>query len=472
MTAAEAAPPPSFDDQFGAAATWDEFVSAVVSESAPKERIVNLLKQGGMDCGFWDLGEGTYNALAEHLWLRVGSVVGHDTGEGIGVANGGGKGAGAANGGTTVDRVTAYRLQDATRIVAGEDPDRQEHLLRAKAVGVPHGEPPSDRSSSTPSEEGVALADARHLVEDHKKNAEDHKKALPAKSSLAKLRHPTALFAPSAAKLHQTDKLLKTLGNAPDPLDVDLRKSAHSDVDFYSIKVGVFVVFLIKMLLFGALVVFHMNPESYDLIGLWIFFARSSAFGACLWTALLFLTMSRDFLNWASDRVNSVAKSKTARGGNCWGRCILATAHVLKALLENQKELHIFAAVEVALDGGVHTLMHLLGTLRAFANHTARELNNAFTCARSERGQEIPGYLSANGWLKPFAFPSCPLDESRSHTGETPGYFAPVWSTCGITGRAFCGNSYAICGGFRAIYEGKMQTCLIHEKMIRVPQFF
>lgn len=203
---------------------------------------------------------------------------------------------------------------------------------------------------------------------------------------------------------------------------------------------------------FAYFVVFLMNPEAYELIGLWIFFARASAYGACVWTGLLFLTMSHDFLNVASDFLarlesgqSNVRSSSggavdssptgTGRSGTSSGsRSIFAGVsrtllHALKILLENHKDLHVFAAVEVTLDGLLHTTMHLCGTFPAVESSSTNELNAMMTCAMQARKHPPPGYLDANRWLKPVAFPRCPLDETVEY-----GYFTLVWSTCGLTG--------------------------------------
>merc|ERR1740121_1881833 len=99
-------------------------------------------------------------------------------------------------------------------------------------------------------------------------------------------------------------------------------------------------------------------------------------------------------------------------------------------LINCHKELHIFSAYEVLLDGCLHALMHHIGTFVAFDRYSAKELNEVFVCAKSK--SDIPdGYVGKQigNFLKPFQWPQCPLPEDMD-----VGYFDGVLSTPGITG--------------------------------------
>lgn len=177
-------------------------------------------------------------------------------------------------------------------------------------------------------------------------------------------------------------------------------------------KVALFVFILFQMILFGLYVVFYMTPETWDTIGLPILIARGSAYGACFWTAVLFLTMSRDLISFVV-RIRCVRDSQWAM-----------------QFLNSYKELHIFSAYEVLLDGMLHALMHHIGTFVALEKYSGKELNQVFVCSKEK--DDIPdGYLGKAivNFLKPFQWPSCPFPEDAD-----VGYFDGVLSTPGITG--------------------------------------
>ena len=70
-----------------------------------------------------------------------------------------------------------------------------------------------------------------------------------------------------------------------------------------------FVTF--QMVLFATYPVFCRIPMTWDVIGLPILIAKGSAYGACFWTGVLFLTMSRDLISLVS-RVPCVRDSQWA----------------------------------------------------------------------------------------------------------------------------------------------------------------
>jgi predicted ferric reductase len=177
-------------------------------------------------------------------------------------------------------------------------------------------------------------------------------------------------------------------------------------------KWAIFFFVFFQMVIFAVYVVFYMTPKTWDMIGLPILIARGSAYGACFWTAVLFLTMSRDLISFIA-RIPMVRKSET-----------------LMQLLNCSKELHVFAAVELTLDGCVHALMHHIGTFVALQRHTSKQLNAVLVCAQDPA--DMPnGYLGKfiPFFLKVFQYPACPLPE-----GGHMGYWTGVLSTPGITG--------------------------------------
>merc|ERR1719230_1103103 len=160
-------------------------------------------------------------------------------------------------------------------------------------------------------------------------------------------------------------------------------------------------------LCFSCYVVFYMTRRSLGLIGWWIFIARASAFAACMWTALLFMSMSRNFMTWLS-KMHWVQNSPTMLG-----------------VMACHKELHIFAAVECLLDGCLHTIMHFCGTLRGVSGNSVADVNQALACADLSI---IPGHL---GFVFPAAlrWPECPVTEENK-----PTYGSLIYSATGITG--------------------------------------
>ncbi|CAE8631903.1 unnamed protein product [Polarella glacialis] len=165
------------------------------------------------------------------------------------------------------------------------------------------------------------------------------------------------------------------------------------------------ILYAVYPLFFGGV------PKSLAFFGWPLAVAKASAYGACFWTALLFLSMSRDLITILA-RISLVKRSE-----------------VLRQLVSSSKEIHIFSAGQVMINSCLHTLMHHIGTFVTFEQHSGKELNKVLNCAQAPGASMPVGYLGSHQ-LTSLQFPACPLPE----TDEKVGYLAGVLSTPGITG--------------------------------------
>jgi len=128
-------------------------------------------------------------------------------------------------------------------------------------------------------------------------------------------------------------------------------------------------------------VVFLMYPGALDLFGWPIYFARAAAMGALLWSALMYLTMSRSLLRWM--RALRLAVVRTA--------------------LDAHREAHVFCGQCLFICAFIHIVAHVLGTVTALQKHTSEEVNDVIGCASAPSG-----YLGVEfRWL---TWPTCPLE--------------------------------------------------------------
>ena len=160
-----------------------------------------------------------------------------------------------------------------------------------------------------------------------------------------------------------------------------------------------FVTF--QMVLFAIFPFFYTTPTTWDIIGLPILIAKGSAYGACFWTGVLFLTMSRDLISFVS-RVPCIRDSQWA-----------------VQMINCHKELHVFSAFQLLLNSCLHALMHHIGTFVALEKEDAATLNKMLVCAQPNSGN----------LLEAFQYPACPLPENAE-----VGYLDGVLSTPCITG--------------------------------------
>ena len=225
------------------------------------------------------------------------------------------------------------------------------------------------------------------------------------KSSTRSLCDSTSLaFKQVATDAKVSADIMKTSKAESKKENLILQDVAASRLAQFKYALRFFITF--QMVIFATYEFYYTTPKTWRLVGLPLPVARGFAYGACFWTGILFLTMSRDFLSLLA-RWPCVQRSQ-----------------LLMQLINCQKELHIFSSWQVLLDSLVHTFAHHIGTFTALERTTAEELNKAFVCARDPT--ELPaGYLA----LKTFQYPICPLPANADI-----GYFDGVFSTPGITG--------------------------------------
>ncbi|CAE6917278.1 CYBB [Symbiodinium sp. CCMP2592] len=230
------------------------------------------------------------------------------------------------------------------------------------------------------------------------------------KSSTRSLCDSTSLaFKQVTTDAEVSTDIMKTSKAESKKENLILQDVAASRLAQFKYALWCFVTF--QMVIFATYEFYYTTPKTWHLIGLPVPLARGFAYGACFWTGILFLTMSRDFLSLLARRP-----------------CV-QRSQLLMQLINCQRELHIFSSWQVLLDSFVHTLAHHIGTFTALERSTAEELNKALVCARDP--SELPaGYLGKAGlFLKSFQYPACPLPANADI-----GYFDGVFSTPGITG--------------------------------------
>ena len=102
-----------------------------------------------------------------------------------------------------------------------------------------------------------------------------------------------------------------------------------------------------------------MYPGALDLFGWKIYFARAAAMSTLLWSALLYLTMSRSLIKWL--RAQRFA--------------------MVRGALDAHKEAHVFSGQCLFVDAFIHIIAHVLGTVPALQKHTSEEVNDIIGCA-------------------------------------------------------------------------------------------
>ncbi|CAE8734321.1 unnamed protein product [Polarella glacialis] len=180
----------------------------------------------------------------------------------------------------------------------------------------------------------------------------------------------------------------------------------------FSFRIVLVLLTALQMILYAVYPLFFGGiPKSLTFFGWPLAVAKASAYGACFWTALLFLSMSRDL-------ITLLARS-----------FLVKRSEILRQLVSSSKEIHIFSAGQVMINSCLHTLMHHIGTFVALDQHSGKELNKVLNCAQGPGASMPVGYLGSHQ-LTSLQFPACPLPE----TDEKVGYLAGVLSTPGITG--------------------------------------
>mmetsp|Transcript_69337 Transcript_69337/g.151399 ORF Transcript_69337/g.151399 Transcript_69337/m.151399 type:complete len:1049 (+) Transcript_69337:114-3260(+) len=148
-----------------------------------------------------------------------------------------------------------------------------------------------------------------------------------------------------------------------------------------------------------------MYPGLVNLFGIPIWIARAGGMGTLLWTALLFLTMSRTV-------IRIVAR-------------LLPLQSAFYEVLDQHKELHIFCGQMCFLTGAVHTIAHCVGTVPGIISRTLDEINAILGCANPD---STPGYIGTT--FAALQLTECPLKERPTYLG------AVVTTTPGLSGVA------------------------------------
>jgi len=156
------------------------------------------------------------------------------------------------------------------------------------------------------------------------------------------------------------------------------------------------VLFALVIFISGAIAIPWRPTPTSRTFGGGLVIARITGIGTLLWTALLFLSMSRTMIK-----------------GLYW--CLPSRSLATRQLDANETT-HVFCGKMIFLFGVVHTLAHLVCTYRVMEETAYQKLNEMLNCA-----------TKANMPLVFLQWPSCPLQ--RQH-----GYYELVLSMTGITG--------------------------------------
>eukprot|EP00931_Biecheleriopsis_adriatica_P024790 TRINITY_DN15358_c0_g1_i3.p1 TRINITY_DN15358_c0_g1~~TRINITY_DN15358_c0_g1_i3.p1 ORF type:complete len:866 (+),score=144.58 TRINITY_DN15358_c0_g1_i3:152-2749(+) len=162
-------------------------------------------------------------------------------------------------------------------------------------------------------------------------------------------------------------------------------------------KLGLFLVVMGSSIAFA---VTQSSEELVNVLGPFVVVARTAAFASLLFTATLFLTMSRSLLNLLYRLVPPHFR--------------------FCRVLDSFTSIHIFSGQMTLVMGCFHVLAHLLSTYSALERESVEELNNVLKCAQADR------------WSFKDAFatnlPRCPIQRNLS---LTESLFS---TTAGITG--------------------------------------
>eukprot|EP00930_Biecheleria_cincta_P078304 TRINITY_DN6572_c0_g1_i11.p1 TRINITY_DN6572_c0_g1~~TRINITY_DN6572_c0_g1_i11.p1 ORF type:complete len:938 (+),score=171.60 TRINITY_DN6572_c0_g1_i11:135-2948(+) len=140
-------------------------------------------------------------------------------------------------------------------------------------------------------------------------------------------------------------------------------------------------------------VVTSMYKDIFKVFGWPIYIARAGGMGAALWTAILYLTMSRSLLTQISRCVRS--------GG------------IIMAYLDAHKDLHILAGKAMFVTAVLHVAAHLMGTVPGMLSRPLPEINALLGCANPDT---TPDFINVDlAWLK---WPMCPLQRTPDSVTE------------------------------------------------------
>jgi len=152
-------------------------------------------------------------------------------------------------------------------------------------------------------------------------------------------------------------------------------------------------------------------PDAVKLFSWPIWFARLGGMATSIWTALLFLSMSRALLS-------SLSRSLPRWASFCF------------IFLDSHKDFHIEAGKALCFYSSVHVTGHTIGTVPGVMQKTAAELNKLLGCAQADPPWLVDLDLSKLYW------PMCPLTEENKPKTFTEALFLTV---PGVTGAMLTG---------------------------------
>mmetsp|Transcript_18909 Transcript_18909/g.43975 ORF Transcript_18909/g.43975 Transcript_18909/m.43975 type:complete len:955 (+) Transcript_18909:90-2954(+) len=155
-------------------------------------------------------------------------------------------------------------------------------------------------------------------------------------------------------------------------------------------------------------VVSNKYTDAMDMFSWPIFFARLGGMACALWTAILFLSMSRTLHTF-------LARLLPKTGRNFWF-----------TFLDSHKDIHIMAGKALMIYAGIHVLAHSIGTVPGILQKDVEELNELLGCAQAD-----PPYVAE--WDLSFLhWPRCPLRESDVPRTFTEALFLTMPGLTGV----------------------------------------
>ncbi|CAE7536273.1 noxC [Symbiodinium natans] len=173
------------------------------------------------------------------------------------------------------------------------------------------------------------------------------------------------------------------------------------------ISYGLHLLVFLSCLGYASDLITNKYPNAVTLFSWPIFFARLGGMACAIYSALLFLSMSRGLLSLLS-------RCLPKHGRNLWF-----------TFLDSHKDLHIECGKALVFYSALHTVGHCIGTVPGVLQKSAEELNALLGCA-----QEDPPYVMHLD-LSIFHWPRCPLLASEKPMNFTEALFLTL---PGLTG--------------------------------------
>jgi len=173
------------------------------------------------------------------------------------------------------------------------------------------------------------------------------------------------------------------------------------------ISFSLHLLVLLTCLGYASDLVTNKYPNAVTLFSWPIFFARLGGMACAIYSALLFLSMSRGLLSLLS-------RCLPKHGRNLWF-----------TFLDSHKDLHIECGKALVFYSALHTVGHCIGTVPGVLQKSAAELNALLGCA-----QEEPPYVLHMD-LSIFHWPKCPMTDEEKPMNFTEALFLTL---PGLTG--------------------------------------